>query len=78
MKEIRLCWTAIRKEHTDDEVIECGPWYPDNEASRTQLMEILEAGLQVWGDGSHWIQEHEFSPLEPKPNPFLRFARSNV
>ncbi len=76
MREIRLCWTAIRTNRIDGEVIECGPWYPDTDASRKDLAAILEAGVLTMGEGSHWIQEHEFSPLEPRKNPFERFVRS--
>ena len=76
MKEIRLCWTAVRTNELNVEIVECGPWYPDTDASRNDLGAILEAGLQTMGEGSHWIQEHEFSPMEPRPNPFERLARA--
>lgn len=78
MKEIRLCWTAVRTTRIDGEIVECGSWCPDADASRKDLTEILNAGLQVRGEGSHWIQERDTSPLEPKPNPFERLARATA
>jgi len=53
MGEVRLCWRSVPR--IDGEVFECGPWQP--EGARGKLMEILEAGNQVNGEGSHWIQE---------------------
>ncbi len=63
MREIRLCWTAIRTVHIDGAIVECGSWYADTEASRKELSEILDAGNQVWGEGSHWLQERELETL---------------
>ena len=76
MREIRLCWTAIRTTRIDGEIVECGSWCPDTEASRKELAEILDAGNQVWGQGSHWLQEREISAIEPKLNQFERLIRS--
>jgi hypothetical protein len=53
--EIRLCWKSAPR--IDGEVFECGPWKP--EGSKDELLAILEAGNQVSGDGSHWIQERD-------------------
>ncbi len=55
MHEIRLCRKSVPR--IDGEVFECGPWKP--EGSKDELLAILEAGNQVNGDGSHWIQERE-------------------
>jgi hypothetical protein len=63
MKDIRLRWDPIRKTTVDGQLVEYGPWCPDTEASRSELGEILEAGLQVCGEGSHWIQERESETL---------------
>jgi hypothetical protein len=63
VKEIRLCWTAVRTTRIDGEIGECGSWCPDTDSSRKELSEILEAGNQVSGDGSHWIQERELETL---------------
>jgi hypothetical protein len=59
MGEIRLCWLSVPRH--DGEVFECGPWQPDG--TREQLLEILEAGNKVMGEGSHWIQERELETL---------------
>ena len=61
MGEIRLCWRSVRR--IDGEVFECGPWQPAG--TRDKLMEILEVGNQVNGEGSHWIEERE---VEGIPN----------
>ena len=52
MKEIRLRWLPTRKTTVDGHAVECGPLCPDTDASRRELGEVLEAGLQVCGDGS--------------------------
>ena len=63
MREIRLCWTAIRTTRIDGEIVECGTWCADTESSRKELSEILEAGNQVWGAGPHWLQERVLETL---------------
>jgi hypothetical protein len=60
MHEIRLCRKSVPR--IDGEVFECGPWKP--EGSKDELLAILEAGNQVNGDGSHWIQEREVDSTE--------------
>ena len=62
MGEVRLCWKSIPR--IDGEVFECGPWKP--EGSKDELLAILEAGNQVNGDGSHWIQERQVNELATK------------
>jgi hypothetical protein len=64
MKEIRLRWLPTRKTTVDGHAVECGPWCPDTDASRRELGEVLEAGLQVCGDGSHWLQQRESQTLD--------------
>jgi len=63
MKEIRLCWVAVRITGLYREPIEYGEWCPDTEASRQNLQKIVDAGVKVWGEGSHWIQEREVETL---------------
>ncbi len=63
MREIRLCWTAFRTTHIDGQVVECGSWWPDNEEYRKELSDILDAGNEVWGAGSHWLQERVLETL---------------
>ena len=64
MKEIRLRWLPTRKTSVDGHAVECGPCCPDTDASRRELGEVPEAGLQVCGDGSHWLQERESQTLD--------------
>lgn len=63
MKEIRLCWVSVRTTGPYREAIVFGSWTPDNEKSRKELQAIVVAGTQVWGEGSHWIQERELETL---------------
>jgi hypothetical protein len=63
MKDIRLRWVTTRNTTVDGQPVDCGPWCLDTEASRSELGEIFEAGLQVCGEGSHWIQERESEKL---------------
>ena len=63
MKEIRLCWVAVRTTGPFREPIEYGKWCPDTEAARRELQHIVDTGIKVWGEGSHWIQERDMVPL---------------
>jgi hypothetical protein len=63
MKDIRLCWVETRRTTVDGFPVECGPWCADNEESRRELGEILDAGTQVCGADSHWIEERELEAI---------------
>lgn len=64
MKQIRLCWIATRTNTIDGSRFECGSWRPDTTASREELGEILDVGTHVLGEGSHWIEEREYSLVD--------------
>jgi hypothetical protein len=78
MNNIRLRWLQTRNTTVGGQHVECGPWCPDTEASRRELGEILDAGLQVCGEGSHWIETREAPTLIPMRNPFLALPVYNA
>jgi hypothetical protein len=59
MKEIRVRW--LPGLHDDDEgnLLDGGTWFPDAPTTRQELMEIIQAGLDQSGPGSHWLEERE-------------------
>jgi len=67
MKEIRLCWVSVLNSGPFREPLEFGAWCPDNEVSRKEIQHIVDTGIRVWGEGSHWMQEREMVPMQ---NPF--------
>ncbi len=64
MREIRLCWVSTINSGPFREPLEFGVWCPDDETSRSEIEHIVDTGNQVWGEGSHWIQERELSTLQ--------------
>ncbi|MDR6858104.1 hypothetical protein [Variovorax guangxiensis] len=62
MKEIRLRWVA-GEEHIATESAPrrpCGGlWRPDSPENRETLQNIVEAAIEAYGPGSHWIEERE-------------------
>lgn len=55
--EIRIAWTTpIRFDHCGCPSF-TGLWHPDNSENRITLELIVEAGIDAYGLGSHWIQE---------------------
>jgi hypothetical protein len=62
MKEIRLRWIA-GEAHIEAESAPrrpCGGlWRPDTPENRETLQKIVEAAVEAYGPGSHWIEERE-------------------
>jgi hypothetical protein len=66
MREIRLRWSdGIAK---DDEQLTVegvpihpggGLWHPDTPENRRTLEQVMAAGNETYGEGSHWIEERE-------------------
>ncbi|CAN7393134.1 hypothetical protein LJR290_002359 [Variovorax sp. LjRoot290] len=66
MKEIRLrCSDGIAK---DDEQLTVegvpvhpggGLWHPDTPGNRWTLEQVMAAGNETYGAGTHWIEERE-------------------
>lgn len=59
MHEIRLCWNVVGRMNIIDEPIQAGLWMPDTAENRHDLEVIAESGNEVYGDGSHWIEERQ-------------------
>ena len=58
MKEIRLCW-AEHVVHHEDRVKDGGLWNPATEEARRDLQIVAEVGNEIYGAGSHWVDERE-------------------
>ncbi len=58
MKEIRVCWAA-HVVHHDDEVRKGGLWTPATPEFRRDMETIVEVGNEVYGAGTHWIEERQ-------------------
>lgn len=58
MTEIRIRRAAIVPE--PEESLRFGAlWTPDSPQVRQAYASIVEAGIEVYGPGSHWIDERE-------------------
>jgi hypothetical protein len=58
MKEIRLRWREDISHH-EYEIRDGGLWHPDTPENREKLQTIMEAAVEAYGPGSHWIEERE-------------------
>lgn len=59
MAEIRAAWRiAGRFDHMGQPVF-AGLWHPDNAENRHTLVTLVEVGNEVYGAGSHWLEERE-------------------
>lgn len=59
MKEIRVRWPKGLHENEAGEPISGGVWFPDTPENRKDLEIIVEAGCEVCGKGTHWLEERE-------------------
>lgn len=59
MIEIRLRWNVVGRTNLADELIGGGTWCPDIPENRKDLEIIMQSGNEVYGEGSHWIEERE-------------------
>jgi hypothetical protein len=57
MNEIRVAWHFGLHESEQGEPIGGGVWFPDTPENRRDLIIVVEAGNEVAGDGSHWLEE---------------------
>lgn len=58
MKEIRLCW-AEHVVHHEDRVKDGGLWTPATEEACRDFQIVAETGNEIYGPGSHWVEERE-------------------
>ena len=59
MKEIRFCWSIIRRYSISEIPIQGGLWHPDTPDNQRDLEVVMEAGNEQYGEGTHWIEECE-------------------
>lgn len=59
MTEIRVAWPFGLHENQLGEPIAGGLWMLDNEVNRRELEIIVEAGNEVCGPGTHWLEERQ-------------------
>ncbi len=58
MKEIRLIWRSKPAEKPDEPRGRT-PWHPDSPEWRDMLTTLAEAGTDVFGRGTHWVEERD-------------------
>ncbi|TSD59062.1 hypothetical protein FFI97_001650 [Variovorax sp. KBS0712] len=61
MKEIRLGW-AREVSHLKHQIQAAASWKPETPVLRRDLEIMAEVGNEVFGDGTHWIEERSFPP----------------
>jgi hypothetical protein len=59
MKEIRLCWSVAGRTNQDGEPIQGGLWHPITDENMRDLEIVRAVGDEVYGEGTHWIEERE-------------------
>ena len=59
MTEIRVRWNIVGRENRIYEEIFGGVWAPDTPENRQDYKTIVEVGCEVYGPGSHWLEERE-------------------
>lgn len=58
-KELRIAWSAPIRFDQGGRPIFVGTWIPDNSENRYVLEMIVEAGIEAYGLGTHWIQQRD-------------------
>lgn len=59
MQEIRVGWKYGLHEDQFGEPSDGGVWFPDSPEVRRDLIIIVEAGNEVAGEGTHWLEERQ-------------------
>jgi hypothetical protein len=59
MTEIRVAWQFGLHETEAGEPLGGGVWFPDTPESRRELTIVVEAGNEVAGEGTHWLEERQ-------------------
>ncbi|MPM31406.1 hypothetical protein SDC9_77961 [bioreactor metagenome] len=57
--EIRAAWSIAERTDPTGRLIYAGFWLPDTRANRSALGAVIETGNDVYGVGTHWIEERE-------------------
>ncbi len=58
MKEIRLCWSC-EVSHEKHEIQTTSIWQPSSPALLRDFEIMVEAGNELYGAGTHWVEERE-------------------
>lgn len=61
MKEIRLGW-AIEVSHLKHQMQAAASWKPETPTLRHDLEIMVEVCNDVFGEGTHWIEERVVAP----------------
>ncbi|MDP9892617.1 hypothetical protein J2W32_000938 [Variovorax boronicumulans] len=64
MKEIRLGW-SLEVSHLKHQIQAAASWKPETPALRRDLEIMAEVGNEVFGEGTHWIEER-MGPTKPE------------
>ena len=64
MKQIRLCWTT-QVSHLKHEIQTTAEWTPTTPHLRQDYEIMVRAGNEVFGPGTHWIEELEAPDCDP-------------
>jgi hypothetical protein len=59
MQELRVAWHFGLHENEAGEPIAGGVWFPDTPENRRDLTVVVEAGNEIAGEGTHWLEERE-------------------
>ena len=58
MKLIRICRAAFVINHVHEELAQSS-WSEDTPARRAAMEEVVQMGIDAFGEGSHWIETSE-------------------
>lgn len=67
VKQIRLCWTA-RVSHLKHEIQTTANWTLATPYLRRDYEIMVQAGNEVFGNGTHWIEERDMPEQENDPS----------
>lgn len=56
LKELRVCWIKGLDPALEPEG---GLWHPDTPGNQLKLKAIMQVGNEIFGRGTHWIEERE-------------------
>jgi hypothetical protein len=56
MTEIRIAANIFDKSDSQSPPVRNEVWYPDSPDNREMLRIILESDLEIYGQGTHWIE----------------------
>ena len=66
MKQIRVC-RSERISHLKQDFVTYGEWEDATPGMVSDCEAIVQAGVEIFGPGSHWIETRELPPTRPRP-----------